>query len=53
MSENKKILYNCFNQDYKCFLIGTKEGCTIYNSEPFQKSFKLSKSSNFSIFIKK
>ncbi len=41
--ENKKILYNYFNQDYKCFLIGTKDGCRIYNSEPFQKGFKLSK----------
>ena len=41
--EKKKILYNCFNQDYKCFLIGTKDGCRIYNSEPFQKGFKLSK----------
>jgi hypothetical protein len=38
-----KILYNSFNQDYKCFLIGTEKGCTIYNSEPFKKAFELSK----------
>jgi hypothetical protein len=38
-----KILYNSFNQDYKCFLIGTEQGCTIYTSEPFKKAFELSK----------
>jgi hypothetical protein len=38
-----KILYNSFNQDYKCFLIGTEKGCTIYTSEPFKKAFELSK----------
>ena len=38
-----KILYNSFNQDYKCFLIGTEKGCAIYNSEPFKKAFELSK----------
>ena len=46
-NENKKILYNSFNQDYKCFVIGTKDGCRIYNSEPFQKGFKLSKKNLF------
>jgi len=38
-----KILYNSFNQDYKCFLIGTEKGCTIYHSEPYKKGFELSK----------
>ena len=38
-----KILYNSFNQDYKCFLIGKEKGCTIYQSEPFKKGFELSK----------
>ena len=41
--KNKKILYNYFNKNYKFFLIGTKDGCRIYNSEPFQKGFKLIK----------
>lgn len=38
-----KILYTSFNQDYKCFLIGTEKGCTVYNSEPYKKGFELSK----------
>lgn len=41
--EKKELLYTSFNQDLKYFLVGTKDGCTIYNSEPFQKGFKLSK----------
>ena len=40
---DNKILYNSFNQDYKCFVIGTKDGCRIYHSEPFKKGFKLGK----------
>lgn len=40
---NKAIIYNSFNQDYKCFVVGTKDGCKIYHSEPFKKGFKLSK----------
>lgn len=40
---SKQILFNSFNQDYKCFLIGTKEGITIYHSLPFQKAFELGK----------
>lgn len=42
-----KILYNSFNQDYKCFLIGTEKGCTIYHSEPYKKGFELSKKNFF------
>ena len=38
-----KIIYNSFNQDYKCFVIGTENCCTIYHSEPFKKAFELSK----------
>ena len=46
MSENKKILYTSFNQysNNSYFLIGTKEGCTIYQTDPFKKGFDLSKS---------
>ena len=40
-NDNKKILYNSFNQDHKCFVVGTKDGCRIYHSEPFKKGFKL------------
>ena len=45
-NEQKKelnIIYNSFNQDYKCFLICTEKGCTIYNSELYKKGFELSK----------
>ena len=42
-NDKNKILYNSFNQDYKCFIIGTKDGCRIYHSEPFKKGFKLGK----------
>ena len=41
--DNNKILYNSFNQDYKCFVLGTKDGCRIYHSDPIKKGFKLSK----------
>ncbi len=46
MKENKNILYTSFSQDSKnsYFLIGTKEGCTIYQTDPFKKGFDLSKS---------
>lgn len=49
--DEKKILYNSFNQDYKCFLIGSKKGCTIYQSEPFKKGFELSKKNYNSMFL--
>ena len=41
--DNNKILYNSFNQDYKCFVLGTKDGCRIYHSQPFKNGFELSK----------
>lgn len=44
---DNKILYNSFNQDYKCFVIGTKDGCRIYHSEPFKKGFKLGKKKRY------
>ena len=44
MEKDKKILYSSFNQDNSYFLIGTKEDCTVYKTDPFQKGFKLSKS---------
>ena len=47
--ENNKILYNSFNQDYTCFIVGTKEGCKIYHSEPFKKGFTLGKKYIFNI----
>ena len=42
-SENPEIIYHSFNQDLSYFLIGTKEGCKIYKTEPFRKGFYLSK----------
>ena len=42
-NDDKKILYTSFNQDYKCFVLGTRDGCRIFHSEPFKKGFKLSK----------
>lgn len=42
-SEKPKILYNSFNKDLSYFLIGTKEGCTIYQTDPLKKGFDLSK----------
>ena len=40
-NNNNKILYTSFNQDYKCFVLGTKDGCRIFYSEPLKKGFKL------------
>ena len=42
-NDENKILYDSFNQDYKCFVVGTKEGCKIFHSEPFKKGFQLGK----------
>ena len=51
-SKGTMILYNSFiynkedktnKSNNKYFLIGTKEGCTIYRSDPLKKGFKLSK----------
>ena len=45
--DNNKILYNSFNQDYKCFVLGTKDGCRIYHSQPFKNGFELSKTNKY------
>lgn len=37
--KKEEILYTSFNQDYKCFVLGTKEGFTVYHAEPFKKGF--------------
>lgn len=43
--DNKmEILYIGFNQDYKCFSVGTKVGFRIYNTEPFKLNFERSNS---------
>ena len=41
--KNPKILYHSFNQDLSYFLIGTKEGCKVFQSNPFLRGFDLSK----------
>ena len=41
--DKNRILYTSFNQDNTYFLIGVKDGCTIYKTEPFKKGFELSK----------
>ena len=40
---NNELLYASFNQDYKCFILGKKEGFTVYHTEPFKKGFKRGK----------
>ena len=50
-SPNSEIIYHSFNQDLNYFLIGTKEGCTIYQTDPFKKGFNLSKFSSIIIII--
>ena len=46
-NDKNKILYITFSQDNKYFLIGTKEGCTLYQSDHCDKGLKLSKSIQF------
>ena len=41
--KNPKILYHSFNQDLSYFLVGTKEGCRVFQSNPFRRGFDLSK----------
>lgn len=41
-SEEKKILYVGFNQDNKCFSIGTNNGFRIYNANPYKLNFERS-----------
>ncbi len=44
--EEKKleILYIGFNQDNKCFSVGTNIGFRIYNTDPFKLNFERSNS---------
>ena len=35
-SDNAKILYLSFNQDYSCISCGTTDGFVIYNIDPFK-----------------
>lgn len=37
-----KMLYVSFNQDSSCFSIGTEKGFQIFNSDPFQETFRRS-----------
>ena len=45
MEGKNKIIYTSFNQgrDTNYFLFGTKDGCTLYQANPFKKGLKLSK----------
>ena len=38
--KNKEVLFAGFNQDNKCFSVGTDEGFLIYNTEPFRLQFE-------------
>lgn len=38
-SNQGKILYLNFNQDYKCFCVGTEDGYMIFNVEKYQRIF--------------
>lgn len=46
MEDNNEILYTSFsqNEDFNYFLIGNKEGCTIYEPKPFKRGFQLGNS---------
>lgn len=46
----KEILYSIFNYNYNYLLIGTKEGCTVYQiSSNFKKGFELGIKGQFSL----
>jgi len=42
--EKKEIIFTSFNQNCKCFLVGTKEGITVYHSLQYKKGFELGNS---------
>ena len=39
-THENELLFVQFNQDNKCFSVGTKEGFRIYNTEPFKLNFE-------------
>ena len=47
MDSKPVINYISFNQDQKCFAIGTQTGFTIYNSYPFKGAVKRGKKCSF------
>ena len=53
MEDNNEVLYTSFsqNEDFNYFLIGTKEGCTIYQSKPFKRGFQLGNSNSKYLFM--
>ena len=40
--DKTEILYIGFNQDFRCFSVGTNVGFRIYNTDPFKINFERS-----------
>ena len=51
MEKSKIILYSSFTPDNKYFALGTRDGCTIYSTNPLQKGFELGKSKEIKFII--
>ena len=51
MENRKIILYTSFTADNKYFALGTRDGCTIYSTNPLQKGFELGKSKEIKFII--
>ena len=51
MENSKIILYSSFSADNKYFALGTRDGCTIYSTNPLRKGFELGKSKEIKIII--